>query len=152
MRRLLPIPNSSRGTGPGFKNKEVNGPSKHTEISWTFPNVHQCPTEKEKGDLFGIMVEVGVRALFTNLCYTFGGKIYHQQAGGPIGARITMAASRLRMQDWGEKYSLILWRSSIHTYLKPKNYVDDVRQATEEIERGKRFDESKNAIVYKKKW
>jgi hypothetical protein len=98
------------------------------------------------------MVEVGVRALFTNFCYTFGGKIYKQQAGGPIGARITMAASRLRMQDWGEKYSMILWRSSIHAYLKPKNYVDDVRQATEEIERGKRFDGSKNAIVYKEEW
>ena len=37
VRRLLPIRNSSRGDGPGFKNKEVNGPEKHTEISWTFP-------------------------------------------------------------------------------------------------------------------
>ena len=30
VRRLLPIKNSIRGTGPGFKNKEVNGPNKHT--------------------------------------------------------------------------------------------------------------------------
>ena len=140
MRRLLPIRNSTRVTGPGFKNKEVNAPDKHTEISLTFPSC--TPTEKEKRDLFGIMVEVGIRALFTNFCYTFGGKIYLQQAGGLIGARITMAASCLRMQDWGGKYSEILWRSSIYTYLTPKNYVDDVRQATEEIERGKRFDES----------
>ena len=85
------------------------------------------------------MVEVGIRALFTNFCYTFGGEIYQQQAGCPIGARITMAASRLRMQDWGENYSMIFWRSYIYTYLKPKNYVDDVRQATEEIERGNRL-------------
>ena len=80
VRRLLPIRNSSRGTGPGFKNKEVNGPDKHTEISWTFPDF--TPTEAEKIDLFGIMVEVGIRALFTNLCYIVGGEIYQQQAGG----------------------------------------------------------------------
>jgi hypothetical protein len=106
VRRLLPIRNSTRGTGPGFKNKEVNGPEKHTEISWTFPTC--TPTAQEERDLFGIMVEIGIRVLWSSFCYTFGGKIYLQQAGGPIGARITMAASRLRMQDWGEKYSMIL--------------------------------------------
>ena len=35
VRRLLPVKNSTRGTGPGFKNKEVNAPEKHTEVSWT---------------------------------------------------------------------------------------------------------------------
>ena len=63
-----------------------------------------------------------------------------------------MAASRLRMQDWGEKYSMILWRSSIHCYLTPKNYVDDVRQGTDHIEKGKRYDEKEFAIVYKEEW
>ena len=96
MRRILPVRNRLRGSGPGSKNREVNGPEKHTEISWTFPDC--TPTEREKRELFGIMVEIGIRAL-TNFCYTFGGKIYWQQAGGPIGARITMACSRLRMQD-----------------------------------------------------
>ena len=61
-----------------------------------------APQQRRKRG-FGIMVEIGIRALFTNFCYTFGGKIFLQQAGGPIGARITMACSRLRMQDWGEK-------------------------------------------------
>ena len=80
VRRLLPIRNSNRGDGPGFKNKEVNGPEKHTEISWTFPNV--TPTTQEKRDLFGIMVEIGTRVLWSHFCYTFGGKIFHQQEGG----------------------------------------------------------------------
>ena len=82
---------------------------------------------QEKRDLFGIMVEIGIRVLWSHFCYTFGGKIYHQQEGGPIGARITMAASRLRMQDWAEKYTMVLVKSSIRLYLKPTNYVDDVR-------------------------
>ena len=118
---------------------------KHTEISWTFPTCK--PTSQEKRDLFGIMVEIGNRVLFTNFCYTFRGKIFLQQVGGPIGARITMAASRLRMHVWGEKYGQILFRSSIHMYITPTNYVDNVRQATDEIERGKRFDAEKNMII-----
>ena len=150
VRRLLPVRNSTQGTGPGFKNREVKGPEKHMEVSWTFPNY--TPTEKEKKDLFGIMVEIGVRFLFTNFCYAFGGKIYLQQSGGPIGARITMAASRLRMYDWGEKYSMILWRSSIYMYLSPKNYVDDVRQATDHIKRGVHYDKEVDTMVYKEEW
>ena len=84
VRRLLPVKNSTRGTGPGFKNKEVNAPEKHTEISWTFPNC--TPTTQEKRELFGIMVEIGIRVLFTDCCYKFGGQIFLQQVGGP-GAR-----------------------------------------------------------------
>ena len=53
----------------------------HTEISWIFQNC--TPTTQEKRDLFGIMVEIGIRVLFTNFCYTFGGKIFLQQVGGP---------------------------------------------------------------------
>ena len=101
VRRLLPVKKSNRKEGPGFKNKEVQGPTKHTEGSWLFPKC--TPTEKEKQDLFGIMMEIGVRVLWTHFCYTFGNKIYKQQSGGPIGARITMACSRIRMYDWVEK-------------------------------------------------
>ena len=36
VRKLLPVQNSNRKEGPGFKNKEVQGPTKHTEVSWTF--------------------------------------------------------------------------------------------------------------------
>ena len=34
-------------------------------------------------------------------------------------------------------------------YLPPKNYVDDVRQGTEQIIKGCRFDKDENAIVFK---
>ena len=78
----------------------------------------------------------------------------------PSGARCTCSnrsadhhgGLRLHMQDWGEKYSMILWRSSIHCYLTPKNYVDDVRQGTDHIEKGKRYDEKEDAIVYREEW
>ena len=49
--------------------------------------------------------------IFENFIYKFGGKLYRQGSGGPIGARVTMAASRLVMIDWGEEYSSALKRS-----------------------------------------
>ena len=59
------------------------------------------------------MVDIGIRVLWRHFCYTFGSKIYHYLIGGPIGARITMAASRLRMQEWEEKYTMVLINASI---------------------------------------
>ena len=50
------------------------------------------------------MAEIGVRVIFENFIYKFGEKMYRQGSGGPIGARVTMAASRLVMIDWGEHY------------------------------------------------
>ena len=92
--------------------------------------------------------------LWTHFYYTFGGKIYRQQSGGPIGARITMACSRIRMHDWAEKYTAILVRSSIYLYLylPPKNYVDDVRQGNDKIERGVRYDMETKCMSYKEDW
>ena len=44
------------------------------------------------------------RVIWENFCYKFAGKTYKQSTGGPIGARVTMCAARLIMQDWGERY------------------------------------------------
>ena len=46
--------------------------------------------------------EIGVRTIFQNFIYSFGGHNFIQMLGGPIGARVTMAAAKLVMQDWAE--------------------------------------------------
>ena len=46
--------------------------------------------------------EIGVRTVFENFTYKFGGKFYKQMEGGPIGARLTMCAARLVMMQWAE--------------------------------------------------
>ena len=90
-----------------------------------------------------IMVEKGTRVLWTNFCYIFGNKIYHQKEGGPIGARITVAArSSITMAV----------RSSIRLYMKPTNYVDDVRQGSDQIKKGIRYEKEENKLVYKEEW
>ena len=79
--------------------------------------------------LFGIACEIGVRILWDNFCYSWNNKTYLQKSGGPIGARVTMAASRLVMYKLGMEYTQILIRSNLDHRLFGI-YVDDVCQGT----------------------
>ena len=151
VRRLLPrrSKEGAKATGITMKNKEINGKDSDTEIEWTFPAC--TPTEKEKQILVGIMLEIGTRVLWENFCYSFAGKIYLQKSGGPIGARVTMAASRLVMYQWGATYTQILIRSNLNLRLFGV-YVDDVRQGTNLIPRGYKFEVEENKFMYKLEW
>ena len=59
-------------------------------------------------EIIARVVEIGIRALFENFTYKFGGDLYHQEEGGPIGIRATCSASELCMQEWAESYLEIL--------------------------------------------
>ena len=67
--------------------------------------VPEC--EAEKWEIVTRVAEIGTRAIFEHFTYKFDGKIYRQKDGSPIGARASMAASRLVMQDW----RLLKWKS-----------------------------------------
>ena len=69
--------------------------------------------------------------------YNFGGKTRLQSEGGPIGARLTMACSRVVMQDWGEGYMRILREAGLQVTLF-KIYVDDGRQVSTVLRMGSR--------------
>ena len=60
-------------------------------------------------------------------------------AGGPIGARVTMAAARIVMSDWGEKWGSILEQARIVIGMMD-GYVDDVRQHSTCLRYGARWD------------
>ena len=70
------------------------GRAKNTEYVWVFPD--KSPTRRQKRIMVAVMAELGVKTLFDNFCYKFAGHSYLQMSGGPIGARVTMAAARLR--------------------------------------------------------
>ena len=78
-------------------------------------------------EVVGRCVEIAVRTVFQNFTYNFGGQIYLQRDGGPIGNRLTMACSRVVMQEWGEQYFSILKEAGLVITLF-KIYVDDVRK------------------------
>ena len=62
-----------------------------------------------------------------------------------------MAAARLVVNDWGEKYVKILLKSGIKIRLKAL-YVDDMRQGTSRIRHGVRFSHEEEKFIYKEEW
>ena len=92
-----------------------------------------------------------MRILFTHFCYSFGGKNYIQQQGFPIGARVTMAAARIVMQDWSEKYHQILLNIGLQPWLFT-GYVDDGRQTTNNLKPGTRFVEEEKQFRHTLEW
>jgi hypothetical protein len=85
------------------------------------------------------MAEIGVRVVWDNFTYSFGGNTYLQKSGGPIGARLTMATARIVMQNWGRKYRGILSTCGLEDWLS-ESYVYDARQSTQAVKKGNRFD------------
>ena len=71
--------------------------------------------------------------------------------GGPIGARVTMCAARLVMQDWGEKYNEILTTAGLKLWTNG-GYVDVTRQGTSKIKEGVRFDKEKGSLEFREEW
>ena len=114
------------------------------EGQWIFPNREL--TKEEIREIVARCAEIGTRIIFENFCYKFGGEIFRQEEGGPIGARVTMAAARLVMQSWSEGYLQILKNAGLIVDLLT-GYVDDVRQASSCLRLGMRYSkELKNFI------
>ena len=97
------------------------------------------------------MVEIGLRTVWESFVYSFGGKYYLQSDGGPIGARITMAAARIVMFDWSCHYRALLEDICLWCPLL-KYYVDDFRQITGKLKHGVRFSIEDGRFVEKEEW
>ena len=94
LEHLLPVTRS--GGTKTMKNRGVNSKSERIHDEWIFqPNV--TPTESLSRELLARVAEIGLRTIFENFCYQFGGISYIQKKGGPIGNRVTMAASNANM-------------------------------------------------------
>ena len=91
---------------------------------WVWPD--REPTERHRQMMMARAAEIGTRTIFENFMFTFGGENYLQTKGGPIGARVTMCAARLVMEDWGKRYTIILLNSGLNVWIL-KGYVDDGR-------------------------
>ena len=84
------------------------------------------------------MLEVAIKFFFDNFVYSFGGETYLQGSGGPIGARLTMAMSRLVMQQWWDDFSKVMLNSNVKFRLKAI-YVDDGRMIVQKLQKGTRY-------------
>ena len=106
------------------------------KLQWFYNR--QNPSKEVVKEMMGLTCEVAINILWRNYCYTFGGEIRLQDAGGPIGQRPTMAASRLIVMDFMRKYERILLRSEVKISVL-KIYVGDGRQVTSRMRKGMRY-------------
>ena len=132
-----------------MKNKDLNSKKEKLEDTLCFP---MClPTEEQEKEILARVAEIGLRTIFENFCYAFGGEKYQQSSGGPIGARVTMAAARIVMQDFGEQWRISLECAKVEIGLL-SGFVDDVSQGGTSIRLGLRFATDKKEWIWKKEY
>ena len=124
--RVVPVRRYTRGRAPGVTSAEsLHADHTRQEEKWVFPKVEY--TETERRHLIGAVLEIAVRTVWENSCYSFGGRYYHQQQGGPTGRRITMAAARIIVgYNIGKEVTDMLQSADIKVWSK-SGYVDDLR-------------------------
>ena len=145
LRRLLPTRITKPGIQPTMKCKWVNHKEVLDDDDWVYPPL--TPTKEETRLIVGHVAEIGTRVIFENMVYQFGGVAYHQQQGGPIGARVTMCAARMVMQHWARGYAEILLQAGLRLPLFG-GYVDDGRQGSTALRRGMMFDQEQKKFIF----
>ena len=149
LERIIPKRKYRKGTKPGVTGKEPLGKESDDEVRWVFPQ--REPTNKEKRSLIAAALEIGVRDAFSLHVYQFGGKLYHQQDGGPIGMRLAGSVSRIVMNEWARKLLGILNENKIKVWLAAF-YVDDVRLLTSVVDKGVRWHTKEKKFLKKDDW
>ena len=129
--------------------KEPLGKKANDEVRWVFPP--RDPTEAEKINLWAAALEIGIKRSFSTHTYQFGGKLFQQAEGGPIGMRLTGACARIVMGVWSRTVNEILKKENIENHLAA-GYVDDVRYVTSTIGEGWRWQEKEKKLVFDENW
>ena len=139
--RILPQRRKVVGVTPGMSSRGMSVKDCSIEDQWVFKT-----KEDQLREVVGRCVEIAIKIVFENFMYNFGGKTRLQSEGGPIGARLTMACSRIVMQEWGEGYIRILKEAGLMITLF-KIYVDDGRQVSTVLEMGARYSVEERRMV-----
>ena len=124
VRHLLPSRRYKHGPVPGLSSADVRSRNIDSDSQWVFPEI--TPSKYEVRCLIALALAIGIRTSFGLAVYTFGGEIFHQVKGGPIGSRLTMVAARLLMIWWDSKVADKLSQAELDNWLKG-GYVDDLR-------------------------
>ena len=147
LRRVLPWRRKNRGVRPGITGEGPRGKERGDQEQWEFPRI--VLTEEEKRGIIAAVIRVATEAMFQKHYYSFGGKTFHQQGGGPIGLRGTCAVARLIMQIFDRKWEELLGSLNVRTHGVIR-YMDDARTFLPPFKAGWRW--SEGAIRYCKKW
>ncbi len=90
-------------------------------------------------------LKIGVRCIYNNHVYTFGGKARVQDDEGPIGNRLTMCLADIRMTLWARDLLDLLKSLGVETHLAIC-YVDGLRFLLSYIELGTIWNKEKRRL------
>ena len=131
LKRILPVRVSGvRGARPGVS------ASTESEENWIFPSVTY--TQLEKKMMIATIIQIVVLVMMSTHVYSFDGKIFLQQEGGPIGLRSTCAVARVVMNEWDMAW-LERMESNNIVIRKGERYMDDLRVFLRAIKPGWRW-------------
>ena len=147
LKRILPWRRGKRGNKPGMKGEGPRGATKGDTEQWCFPNV--VLSDEEKRLLIATVVSLATKAMFRLHHYKFGGKMFKQMEGGPIGLRGTCSIARLAMQLFDGKWLGRLRSMKVTTELDGR-YMDDGRNILAPFKAGWRWSDGR--ICYTRRW
>ena len=147
LRRIIPWRRSNRGTRPGMRGVGPRGKERGDQEQWEFPPV--ILEEWEKEQLIIEVIRIAVKTMFEKHYYTFGGKIFRQKKGGPIGPRGTCAIARAIMQIFDLKWEARLQNMAVQFILNAR-YMDDGRIILPPFKKGWRWEGGK--IQFCRRW
>ena len=131
--RILPRRRKKGGSRPTVRGQGPKGKERGDQEQWTFPKIVLEDWEKE--EIVSEVISLATAAMFRNHYYSFGGKVFHQESGGPIGLRGTCSIARLVMQLYDHKWSKRMVELGITVWLMVR-YMDDTRILLPEIKPG----------------
>ena len=134
---LLPRRRYTRGPAPGMTSSDVLTGKQDSDTQWIFPDI--TPTAADERRLLAAALALAVRFIFSTHMYTFGGRVYLQSDGGPIGLRLTCALAKLRMAVFARTLKQILSTNHIEVSMAA-SYVDDFRFLVQMLDQGTRWD------------
>ena len=143
MDSLVPVRRFNNGPRPGISNA-----SKTSSNSWRWTRSPDTFSEEEKRKLLGKVVEIATVTTFTTHFYQWGGRLYRQTKGGPIGLAATGTIAKLAMENWMSKFLEVITKAGMKAHLLTK-YVDDVLAVVKTVEPGARW--HKGTITYEVK-
>ena len=88
--------------------------------------------KQDEKRIFAAVIEILINISMSTHVYSFGGKLYLQLDGGPIGLRITATLAALIMKLWDQAW-LQLMRNQKVKILGYYRYVDDSRMSNVHI-------------------
>ena len=147
LQRVLPVRRKRTGCRPGVTGKGPLGKERGDQEQWRFPRV--TLTEEEKKMIMAEVVKISTEIMFENHLYTFGGRVFRQKRGGPIGLRGTCAIARLCMCHWDRAWKKMMSQNRIELerYMR---YMDDGRAFLAPIRPGWRWEGGE--LRYTKRW